>query len=148
MTFTYDGVPLLAMLDEYAMLRHEKEEEKKRLRVSSQVVKHWSNYLVTENFHIYSWQEQKKFQDQLSKEQEAKFGSTPSPARPPSARKANSPRGNENASRRLSLNTHQNGSRSTHKDGRRESRPVAPVNYVAIAKDASGGNNEPFANTS
>lgn len=35
-SFTYDGVPLLAMLDEYAMLRHEREEEKRRLRVSFQ----------------------------------------------------------------------------------------------------------------
>jgi protein regulator of cytokinesis 1 len=33
-SFTYDGVPLLAMLDEYAMLRHEREEEKRRMRVS------------------------------------------------------------------------------------------------------------------
>lgn len=33
-TFTYDGVPLLAMLDEYMMLRHDREEEKRRLRVS------------------------------------------------------------------------------------------------------------------
>lgn len=33
-SFTYDGVLLLAMLDEYAMLRHEREEEKRRLRVS------------------------------------------------------------------------------------------------------------------
>ena len=32
-TFTYDGVPLLAMLDEYAMLRQDREEEKKRMRV-------------------------------------------------------------------------------------------------------------------
>ena len=33
-SFAYDGVPLLAMLDEYAMLRHEREEEKRRIRVS------------------------------------------------------------------------------------------------------------------
>lgn len=33
-TFSYDGVPLLAMLDEYAMLRHDREEEKRRMRVS------------------------------------------------------------------------------------------------------------------
>jgi protein regulator of cytokinesis 1 len=33
-SFTYDGVPLLAMLDEYAMLRHEREDEKRRMRVS------------------------------------------------------------------------------------------------------------------
>lgn len=32
-SFMYDGVPLLAMLDEYAMLRQEREEEKRRLRV-------------------------------------------------------------------------------------------------------------------
>ena len=34
LTFTYDGVPLLEMLDEYAMLRHDREEEKRRMRVS------------------------------------------------------------------------------------------------------------------
>lgn len=34
MQFAYDGVPLLAMLDEYAMLRQEREEEKRRMRVS------------------------------------------------------------------------------------------------------------------
>lgn len=34
-TFRYDGVPLLAMLDEYMMLRHDREEEKRRLRVSA-----------------------------------------------------------------------------------------------------------------
>lgn len=33
-SFTYDGVPLLAMLDEYAMLRQEREEEKRRSKVS------------------------------------------------------------------------------------------------------------------
>ncbi|KAG2275170.1 hypothetical protein Bca52824_057725 [Brassica carinata] len=35
MSFAYDGVPLLAMLDEYGMLRQEREEEKRRLRVTS-----------------------------------------------------------------------------------------------------------------
>jgi hypothetical protein len=34
LSFMYDGVPLLAMLDEYVMLRQEREEEKKRTRVS------------------------------------------------------------------------------------------------------------------
>jgi protein regulator of cytokinesis 1 len=34
LSFTYDGVPLLAMLDEYVVLRQEKEEEKKKMRVS------------------------------------------------------------------------------------------------------------------
>lgn len=43
---------------------------------------------------------------------------------------------NGTPSRRLSLNAHQNGARSTTKDGKRDNtRPVAPVNYVAISKD-------------
>ncbi|GAB4849695.1 hypothetical protein Ancab_004489 [Ancistrocladus abbreviatus] len=112
LTFTYDGVPLLAMLDEYAMLRHEREEEKRRLR------------------------DQKKFHEQVSTEQETVFGSRPSPARPLSTKKVVGPRANGGAngtpSRRLSLNAHQNGSRSTTKDGK---RPAAPVNYVAISKE-------------
>ncbi|KAL8147832.1 hypothetical protein AgCh_005232 [Apium graveolens] len=61
--FSYDGVPLLAMLHEYAILRHDREEEKKRTR------------------------DQKKFHEQLNTEQEAIFGSKPSPARPLSSKK-------------------------------------------------------------
>jgi Ase1/PRC1/MAP65 family protein len=34
MSFTYDGVPLLAMLEEYTLLRHNRKEDKRRLRVS------------------------------------------------------------------------------------------------------------------
>ncbi|KAK4355214.1 hypothetical protein RND71_024185 [Anisodus tanguticus] len=113
-TFTYDGVPLLAMLDEYMMLRHDREEEKRRLR------------------------DQKKFQEQMSKDPEV-FGSTPSPARPLGPKKVTGPRANGSAngptSRRLSLNSHQNGSRSINKDGKRDNRPIAPVNYVAMTKD-------------
>ncbi|XP_021755656.1 65-kDa microtubule-associated protein 1-like [Chenopodium quinoa] len=111
LTFTYDGVPLLAMLDEYAMLRHEREEEKRRLR------------------------DQKKYVDQVSTDQETAFTSRPSPARPGSANKkgprANGgPNGTPN--RRLSLNSHQNGTRSS-KEGK--IRPAAPVNYVSVSKD-------------
>ncbi|XP_057765575.1 65-kDa microtubule-associated protein 1 [Salvia miltiorrhiza] len=113
-TFTYDGVPLLAMLDEYAMLRQDREEEKKRMR------------------------DQKKFHEQFSKDQEA-FGATPSPARPLSTKKVVGPRANGGANgssgRRLSLNSHQNGSRSINRDGKRDTRPVAPVNYVAMSKE-------------
>ncbi|KAK6774151.1 hypothetical protein RDI58_029390 [Solanum bulbocastanum] len=109
--FTYDGVPLLAMLDEYMMLRQDREEEKRRLR------------------------DQKKFHEQI-KEQETPFGSTPSAARPLGTKKVVGPRANGSGNRRLSLNSHQNGSRSTTKDGKRDlSRMVAPVNYVAISKD-------------
>ncbi|CAK7324585.1 unnamed protein product [Dovyalis caffra] len=113
--FAYDGVPLLAMLDEYAMLRQEREEEKRRMR------------------------DQKKFHEQQNTEQEAIFGSRPSPARPVGTKKVVGPRanggGNGTPSRRLSLNAHQNGSRSATKDGKRDNRLSAPVNYVAISKD-------------
>ncbi|KAJ9182602.1 hypothetical protein P3X46_006582 [Hevea brasiliensis] len=117
MQFAYDGVPLLAMLDEYAMLRQEREEEKRRLR------------------------DQKKFHEQQNTEQETIFGSRPSPARPVGTKKVVGPRANGGANgtpnRRLSLNTQQNGSRSSTKEGRRDStsRPAAPVNFVSISKE-------------
>ncbi|KAK7288483.1 hypothetical protein RIF29_01943 [Crotalaria pallida] len=115
-SFTYDGVPLLAMLDEYAMLRHEREEEKRRMR------------------------EQKKYQEQPSTETEPVFGSRPSPARPIGNKKVVGPRanggGNGTPNRRLSLNAHQNGSRSSGKDGKRDStRQSAPLNYASMAKE-------------
>ncbi|BAF19970.1 65-kDa microtubule-associated protein 1 [Oryza sativa Japonica Group] len=122
MPFSYDGVHLLAMLDEYKVLRQQKEEEKRRMR------------------------DQKKINDQLAAEQEKLFGSKPSPARPQSSRKAPGPRANGGAvngtpNRRLSA--HQNGGgRSVSRDGRRDSgRPAAPVNYVAICKEESSNNN-------
>ncbi|KAK9133135.1 hypothetical protein Scep_012663 [Stephania cephalantha] len=119
-SFAYDGVPLLAMLDEYAMLRHDREEEKRKMR------------------------DQKKFHEQLNTEQETLFGSRPSPGRPLGSKKVVGPRANGGGSngtpsRRLSLNTHQsssNGVRSTTKEGKRDNnRPVAPLNYVAITKE-------------
>lgn len=119
LSFTYDGVPLLAMLDEYAMLRHDREEEKRRMRVRAT--------------------DQKKFHEQLNTEQEAIFGSrpNPSPGKPVSQKKVvGGQRGNGTPNRRLSLNAHQNGSRSMgHKDGKRDNRPIAPVNYVAMSKE-------------
>ncbi|KAG7534312.1 hypothetical protein ISN45_Aa08g018810 [Arabidopsis thaliana x Arabidopsis arenosa] len=119
MSFAYDGVPLLAMLDEYGMLRQEREEEKRRLR------------------------EQKKVQEQPHVEQDSAFSTRPSPARPVSAKKSvgtrtNNGGANGTPNRRLSLNANQNGSRSTAKEaGRRETlnRPAAPTNYVAISKE-------------
>ncbi|KAH0888958.1 hypothetical protein HID58_051387 [Brassica napus] len=119
MSFAYDGVPLLAMLDEYGMLRQEREDEKRRLR------------------------EQKKVQEQPHVEQDTAFSTRPSPARPVSAKKpvgarANNGGANGTPNRRLSLNANQNGSRSVAKEGgRRESlnRPAAPTNYVAISKE-------------
>ncbi|XP_030453532.1 65-kDa microtubule-associated protein 1-like isoform X2 [Syzygium oleosum] len=126
MSFTYDGVPLLAMLDEYTMLRHEREEEKRRLR------------------------DQKKFHEQQSTEQEAMFGSRPSPARPVGTKKVVGPRANGGANgtptRRLSLNP-QNGSRSNSKDAKRDARLSAPANYVAMTKEDAASHvsgTEPF----
>ncbi|KAG4213874.1 hypothetical protein ERO13_A01G084700v2 [Gossypium hirsutum] len=115
-SFSYDGVPLLAMLDEYAMLRQEREEEKRKLR------------------------DQKKYGEQQNTEQEAIFGSKPSPARPSGTKKVVGPRANGGTngtpSRRLSLNATQNGSRSATKDGKRDSMKLAaPANFVAISKE-------------
>ncbi|KAH7537912.1 hypothetical protein FEM48_Zijuj03G0143200 [Ziziphus jujuba var. spinosa] len=78
--FTYDGVRLLSMLEEYTLLRQEKEQERRRQR------------------------DQKKLQGQLIAEQEALYGSKPSPSKPQSVKKA--PRmstGGAGNNRRLSL---------------------------------------------
>ncbi|KAK9273501.1 hypothetical protein L1049_018311 [Liquidambar formosana] len=55
--FSYDGVRLLAMLEQYSILRQEKEQERQRQR------------------------DQKKLQEQLIAEQESLFGSKPSPSK-------------------------------------------------------------------
>ncbi|KAM0935476.1 putative microtubule-associated protein, MAP65/Ase1/PRC1 [Dioscorea sansibarensis] len=76
--FTYDGVRLLSMLEEYTILRQEKEQERKRQR------------------------DQRKLQGQLIAEQEALYGSKPSPSKPQSAKKV--PRNSTGGpGRRLSL---------------------------------------------
>ncbi|KAL0382304.1 UNVERIFIED_CONTAM: microtubule-associated protein 3 [Sesamum calycinum] len=61
--FTYDGVRLLSMLEQYMVLRQEKEQERKRQR------------------------DQKKLQGQLLTEQEAIYGSKPSPVKNHSVKK-------------------------------------------------------------
>jgi protein regulator of cytokinesis 1 len=145
--FTYDGVALLAMLDEYRILRQEKEEEKRRMRVflyaiplSCMIVGFGNNLHKSHTHPFYlPFQDQKKINDQLAAEQEKLFGSKPSPARPQSAKKLPGPRANGGAvngtpNRRLSVL--QSGGRSASRDGRRETvRPSAPVNYVSLAKD-------------
>ncbi|XP_052483150.1 65-kDa microtubule-associated protein 1 isoform X2 [Gossypium raimondii] len=111
-SFKYNGIPLLAMLDEYAMLRQEREEEKRRLR------------------------DQKKFGEQQNTEQEPIFSSRSTPARPASTKKVVGPRTNGTPGRRLSLSASQNGSRSAAKEGKRDSmRVAAPTNFVAISKE-------------
>ncbi|MFS7929617.1 putative microtubule-associated protein, MAP65/Ase1/PRC1 [Helianthus anomalus] len=77
--FTYDGVRLLTMLEDYKILRQQKEEERKRQR------------------------DQKKLQGQLMAEQEALFGSKPSPIKPQSAKKGGRLSMGGVSNRRLSL---------------------------------------------
>ncbi|KAF5480297.1 hypothetical protein F2P56_001059 [Juglans regia] len=62
--FTYDGIRLLSMLEEYTLLRQEKEQERRRQR------------------------DQKKLQEQLIAEQEVLYGSKPSPLKTQSVKKA------------------------------------------------------------
>lgn len=115
-----------------------------------------SCFEILSSLGLWCKKDQKKHQDQQHTEQEAIFGSRPSPARPVSVgnKKVIGPRtngggANGTPNRRLSLNPHQNGSRSIVKDGKRDNnRPVAPLNYVAISKDdaashVSGGDPVP-----
>ncbi|CAM0944498.1 unnamed protein product [Alopecurus aequalis] len=124
LSFTYDGVPLLAMLDEYVMLRQEKEEEKKKMR------------------------EQKRYTEQLLNiDREGPFGTRVSPYRLATAKKVASPRPSSSAAngspgRRLSVNTQQNeskSSRSAGKDGKKDAaaavRTSASLNDAATAKE-------------
>ncbi|KAG0473605.1 hypothetical protein HPP92_015462 [Vanilla planifolia] len=119
MSFTYDGVPLLAMLDEYAILRQEREEDKRRLRG------------------------QKKLHEQFNTDLECAFGSRVSPSRITGTKKAltlrmaNGGASNGGTNRRLSLNQcGNNGTRTASKNGKRDSvQPTATVNYVAISKE-------------
>ncbi|KAF9668263.1 hypothetical protein SADUNF_Sadunf15G0110800 [Salix dunnii] len=77
--FLYDGIRLLSMLEEYTILRQEKEEERRRQR------------------------DQKKLQGQLITEQEALYGSKPSPSKPQSVKKNSRVSMGGATNRRLSL---------------------------------------------
>ncbi|KAF8044289.1 hypothetical protein BT93_A2316 [Corymbia citriodora subsp. variegata] len=77
--FSYDGIRLLSMLEEYTILREEREQERRRLR------------------------DQKKLQGQLIAEQEALYGSKPSPSKTQLVKKAPRMSTGGASSRRLSL---------------------------------------------
>ncbi|XP_075485775.1 65-kDa microtubule-associated protein 3-like isoform X2 [Primulina tabacum] len=77
--FIYDGVRLLSMLEGYMVLRQEKELEQKRLR------------------------DQRKLQGQLLTEQEALYGSKPSPVKNQTAKKGSRLSYGGPSNRRLSL---------------------------------------------
>lgn len=101
------------------------------------MLKNFCLRLLHEFIFIGVVQDQKKFHEQLNTEQEAIFGSKPSPARSLSTKKVMGLRANGangTPGRRMSV-AHQNLSRSINKDGKRDMRPVAPVNYVSLAKE-------------
>ncbi|KAI3783897.1 hypothetical protein L1987_42986 [Smallanthus sonchifolius] len=77
--FSYDGIRLLSMLEDYKILRQQKEEERKRKR------------------------DQKKLEGQLIAEQEALFGSKPSPIKQQSAKKGARLSMGGSSNRRLSI---------------------------------------------
>ncbi|XP_077242637.1 65-kDa microtubule-associated protein 5-like [Tasmannia lanceolata] len=120
MVFLYDKVPLLQTLEEYTLLRQEREEEKRRSR------------------------EQKRLQEQLVTEKEALYGSrpSPSPVRPLVMKKpltqilnANTTSGTPTG-RRVSTPSGRHGlsSAKDRKDGK-GATVIIPTNYVALPKD-------------
>ncbi|KAK1279088.1 65-kDa microtubule-associated protein 6 [Acorus gramineus] len=128
MPFLYDGVRLVAILEEYKLRRQQKEEEKRRYR------------------------DQKKLQDLLLTEKEAMYGSKPSPKRNSSFNRKTSngyrANGNGNGSmtptpRRgsvgsatpelLTPRSHSGRHNGYFKESRRLS--TAPLNFVAISKE-------------
>ncbi|KAJ7529430.1 hypothetical protein O6H91_15G050000 [Diphasiastrum complanatum] len=129
MHFLYDGVRLLAMLEEYNSMKQEKEEEKRRLR------------------------EQKKMQEQHTSEKDIVFGSKTSPNKTVSAKKTqgglkvNGSHGGPSGNRRLSAGgtVTQPGTPelTPRTNGTTTSRPSAaaakdsnhPVNFAAIPKE-------------
>ncbi|TQE09251.1 hypothetical protein C1H46_005186 [Malus baccata] len=130
-TFLYDEVPLLAMLEEYNVLRQEKEEDKQRQRFSSKTSSRMQPDITIFSFHngplacvfgisyqhdeaSFPSQEMKKVQSQVVVEQENLFITRPSTStRRTSIRSVNG--GFSNAmplNRRLSLGLQQLGPHS------------------------------------
>ncbi|MCO5615105.1 hypothetical protein L7F22_069394 [Adiantum nelumboides] len=131
--FLFDGMRLLSLLDEYTFNRHEREDEKRRL-----------------------W-DQKKQQDQYLIEQEALYGSKPSPtksnianqagqrlSRPSTPSAPSTPR--RSTSMRLGTpdsTPRSNSSRRSNAFARNIKvngalRPTASLNFVAIQKEGNG----------
>ncbi|KAF6149406.1 hypothetical protein GIB67_016944 [Kingdonia uniflora] len=110
MLFLYNKDPLLENLREYSRHRQEREEEKRRSR------------------------EKKRLQEQFATEQEAIFGSRPSPLRP--VKKPLGPANNSNIGTPQGRN---NAVTPLSRHGKERSKvggAVIPVNYVALPKDS------------
>lgn len=111
--FLYYKAPLLHTLEEYTVLRREREEEKRRSR------------------------EQKRLQEQFASEQEALYGSRSAIKKPLGlSTSANTMAGTPTARRGVTPFGHHASSAGKQ---RRESRAhnVTPINYVALQKDDS-----------
>ncbi|KAF3331326.1 microtubule-associated protein 1-like protein [Carex littledalei] len=109
-SFMYDGVPLLAMLDEYLMLRLEREEEKRRLRDQKKYVSE-----VVVNDHSPN---------------------KPLSSKKVVGPKSNGTASAGPANRRLSVNG-ANGVRSAAKDRRESLKSPTASNTVSVADAAS-----------
>ncbi|EFJ15479.1 hypothetical protein SELMODRAFT_422823 [Selaginella moellendorffii] len=108
--FLYNGISLLAILEEYSLLRREKEEEKRRLR------------------------EEKRMQEQLQTEQELLYGTKPSKKGQVGLRVS----GN-NANRRLSIVPELlPAPKASNQKVNRVKRYSPMMNYVALPKDPEG----------
>lgn len=101
------------MLEEYNILRQEKEQERKRQRVWTSFI--WSvvvllelkcvrdSVIIMTCTRIYLYQDQKKLEGQLIAEQEVLFGSKPSPMKTQNAKKGSRLSCGGTSNRRLSL---------------------------------------------
>ncbi|XP_058226076.1 65-kDa microtubule-associated protein 5 [Rhododendron vialii] len=123
--FLYEKAALLTMLEDYAVLQQEKEEEKRRFR------------------------DQKRLQEQFAAEQEALYGSRPAVKKPlplSQSTNANTMAGTPTGHRSGLGTPGKRHGISGPKDHRRDSGKIGaaaiPLNYVAIPKDdlASRGN--------
>ncbi|XP_006647805.1 65-kDa microtubule-associated protein 1-like [Oryza brachyantha] len=116
--FMYDGVSLLAMLDEYVTLRREREEEKKMMR------------------------EQKRHTEQLLNiDREGPFGTRVNPYRVTSAKKVAGTKSNGGSSngtpgRRLSINNQLNESKNARSAGK-DDKKGASKNTATSLKEAA-----------
>ncbi|CAA7400090.1 unnamed protein product [Spirodela intermedia] len=127
--FLYDKERLLDTLEEYALMRHQREEDKRRSR------------------------EEKKLQEQLVAEQEMLFGSKPSPMRPFLGKKPLGQSSNVNMAAgtpmgcRISTPLGRHGGATSSgkarklRGGVKSAAAAIPVNYVALPKDDSFSHN-------
>ncbi|KAF0935634.1 hypothetical protein E2562_035086 [Oryza meyeriana var. granulata] len=125
--FMYDGVSLLAMLDEYVILRQEREEEKKRMR------------------------EQKRYTEQLLNiDREGPFGTRVNPYRVTSAKKVagtkpNGGASNGTPSRRLSINNQLNESKNARSAGKDDKKGASKNTATSLNEAVADKEADPSA---